>query len=92
MTTGHRTTGPSSVPDHPLCNVAWTLIVQARGHVSGKTFRMSPPTLAALLRERQEYVAGFLGPNNPRLQNRSVYGVRVVLVVELSPNVIRLEK
>jgi len=58
------------MPDRPS-DAAWRLIVQARGSVRGKVFRMTRGRLAAILRYRGE------GPVI-ELRGRSLYGVPVV--------------
>ena len=51
-------------------DAAWMCIVQARGHVQGKVFYMSPGMLAAILFDR--------GETEPVLKGRFLYGVPVV--------------
>lgn len=62
-----------------VSDAAWGCILRARGHVQGKVFRMSPLTLAVILQERGERVAGLRNTQNPFLSGRSLYSVPVLL-------------
>ncbi len=64
---------------------AWALIVQARGHVQGKVFRMSPARLQAILRDRGQGI-------HSQLLGRRLYGIPVELDRSLAYNEIFLEE
>lgn len=77
-------------------DTAWALIVGAHGHVQGKVFLMSAPTLMAILARRGGVVRPVRRPARTRgtryETGRFLYSVPVVIDTTVRDGEIRLEK